>query len=61
VALLTLVTPVLALMLGNALNQEPLSVSVLTGTAAILLGLVLFQFGAYLGGLLRRRVPARPD
>lgn len=61
VALLTLVTPVLALMLGNSLNREPLSVSVLTGTAAILVGLVLFQFGPRVGGLLRRWVPARPE
>jgi drug/metabolite transporter (DMT)-like permease len=61
VALLTLVTPVLALMLGNALNQEPLSASVLTGTAAILLGLVLFEFGARVRGLLRRLAPARSE
>lgn len=61
VALLTLVTPVLALMLGNALNREPLSFSVLSGTTAILLGLVLFQFGPRVNGLLRRLAPARSE
>lgn len=45
VALITLVTPVSALLLGQALNNEVLSRSVIGGTAAILAGLLLFQWG----------------
>jgi drug/metabolite transporter (DMT)-like permease len=45
VALITLVTPVSALLLGRILNGEPLSMAVAWGTAAILSGLLLVQFG----------------
>ena len=44
-ALITLLTPVLALLLGQTLNGEVTSVSVWMGTAAILLGLALYQWG----------------
>jgi drug/metabolite transporter (DMT)-like permease len=45
VALITLITPVSALILGNRLNGEALTINVILGTTVILLGLVLFQFG----------------
>ena len=45
VALLTLVTPVCALALGNALNDEPLTVEVVAGSLLILSGLALFELG----------------
>jgi len=45
VALITLVTPVSALLLGHGLNSEPFSAPVGWGTAAILSGLLLVQFG----------------
>lgn len=45
VALITLVTPVSALLLGHFFNGEPLSTAVVWGTAAILSGLLLVQFG----------------
>jgi drug/metabolite transporter (DMT)-like permease len=45
VALITLVTPVTALLLGRVFNGEPLSAAVWTGTAAILSGLLLYLFG----------------
>ncbi|MDH3998674.1 MAG: DMT family transporter [Desulfuromonadales bacterium] len=45
VALITLITPVSSLLLGNWLNAEALSASVITGASIILSGLVLFQFG----------------
>ena len=45
VALITLVTPVSALLLGHFLNGEPLPTAVVWGTAAILSGLLLVQFG----------------
>lgn len=44
VALLTLITPVLALWLGNALNGEPLSWSVILGAIMILSGLFLYEW-----------------
>ena len=49
VALITLVTPVLALLLGRMLNDEPVQVEVYTGTAVILAGLLLFEYGERLG------------
>jgi len=44
-ALLTLVTPVTALLLGQALNNEQVTATVWTGTALILMGLVMHQWG----------------
>ena len=44
VALITLVTPVLALVLGSALNGEAITQEVIYGTGLILSGLVSFQF-----------------
>jgi drug/metabolite transporter (DMT)-like permease len=43
VALITLVTPVSALLLGHLLNQEPLGARIWLGTAAILTGLLCCQ------------------
>ncbi|MGD2083672.1 MAG: DMT family transporter [Chromatiales bacterium] len=43
VAVVTLVTPVSALMLGSLLNREPIGVRVWAGTALILAGLLSFQ------------------
>lgn len=45
VALITLITPVLALLLGALLNGEALILGISVGTGMILLGLMLFQFG----------------
>ena len=45
VALITLITPVMALLLGHALNDETVLPQVWLGTASILLGLGLHQFG----------------
>ena len=45
VALITLITPVLALMLGYLLNGEALQTEAMLGTAAILSGLLLFEYG----------------
>ncbi|HHC73904.1 MAG TPA: DMT family transporter [Thiothrix sp.] len=44
-ALITLITPVTALLLGHLLNQEVISVTVILGTLFILLGLTVFQWG----------------
>lgn len=45
-ALLTLITPVLALMLGHLLNAEEIHAVAILGSAMILLGLLLYQGGA---------------
>lgn len=45
VALITLITPVMALLLGHALNNEAVPLNVWLGTACILLGLSLHQWG----------------
>lgn len=50
-ALITMITPVFALLLGKTLNGEPLTLQLLLGTAAIVGGLGLHQWG---DGALRR-------
>lgn len=52
VALITLVTPVLALLLGHAANGEPLSIEVAEGTALILSALLLHELSGF-----RRKTP----
>jgi len=54
VALITLVTPVIALLLGHGLNGEPLQAEAWIGTAAILSGLLLFEYGTDMHGWLGR-------
>jgi drug/metabolite transporter (DMT)-like permease len=44
-ALVTLITPVTALVLGQVLNNERIDSAIWTGTAMILLGLTLHQWG----------------
>lgn len=44
-SLVTLVTPVLALFIGQALNGEVIAAQVWLGTFAILLGLASYQWG----------------
>jgi len=55
VALITLVTPVIALLLGKLLNNEPLQAAVWIGTAFILSGLLVFEYGQ---GAIDRLRPA---
>lgn len=55
VSLITLVTPVLALLLGSFLNGEVVSLRLWLGTALILFGLTVHQWDSLLS-LLR---PAR--
>lgn len=45
VALITLITPVCALTLGNVLNDEPIGPEVLTGTGFIVTGLLFYEYG----------------
>ena len=44
-ALITLITPVLALVLGHLLNGEALAMTTWWGTAGVLIGLALHQWG----------------
>lgn len=54
VALITLVTPVMSLMLGHFANQEPLTLRVVLGTALILGALLVHEFADR-----RRAMPLR--
>ena len=45
VALLTLVTPVLALLLGQFFNHEQITIWIASGTGLILFGMSMFQWG----------------
>jgi drug/metabolite transporter (DMT)-like permease len=53
VSLITLITPVAALVLGNYLNGEPVTLQVVLGAMMILTGLAAYEFGHL---LKRRRV-----
>ena len=55
--LITLITPVMALLLGSGLNNEHISADVWLGTVMILSGLVLFQWGPGLrkSGLMKAK------
>jgi drug/metabolite transporter (DMT)-like permease len=48
VALITLITPVVALILGSALNHEILTARIFYGTFFILSGLAIYEYGQYL-------------
>jgi drug/metabolite transporter (DMT)-like permease len=43
VSLITMITPVFAIMLGSGLNNEIITVNVIAGAAGIILGLALYQ------------------
>lgn len=45
-SLVTMITPGNALLLGNLLNKEPLTSDIIIGTAMVMSGLLLFQYGA---------------
>ncbi len=55
ISLITLITPVLALMLGNLFNGERITPSLGIGTALILLGLAAHQHDSLVPMLRRRR------
>jgi len=55
VSLIALVTPVIALLLGNIFNGEPIPPQIWGGTVAIVLGLVLYQYGPWLAARITRR------
>lgn len=59
VALITLVTPVLALLLGNLLNGEEIGLRVWLGAALITFGLALYQWGGVAAARLRSAIVAR--
>ncbi len=48
VALITLLTPITALWLGHVFNQENISVFIYLGTALVIMGLMLHQWGDFL-------------
>lgn len=48
VALITLMTPVLALLLGTVLNGETVGLRVWSGTGLIVAGLAYYEYGRYL-------------
>ncbi len=48
VSLIALMTPIMALCLGNVFNHEPLSVEIFLGTACIVGGLIIYEFGSTL-------------
>jgi len=54
VALITLMTPVVALLLGYTLNNEDLTGTIWLGTSLVLLGLMLHQWGGILSKYLCR-------
>jgi len=55
VALITLVTPVLALWIGHVLDNEEVGLNIYVGTALVLMGLTLHQWGDFLSKKLCRK------
>lgn len=55
-ALITLITPVTSLGLGHFLNSEPLTSQIIGGTALVITGLLIYEYGHGLGRLLNREV-----
>lgn len=53
-SLIALITPVIALLLGNLLNHEAVSSGIIIGAACILIGLLTYEFGQYLFPLRSR-------
>jgi drug/metabolite transporter (DMT)-like permease len=56
VAIITLITPVTALLLGAGLNDELISDKVWTGTGMIITGLAIYEYGKYLPHVRKWRV-----
>lgn len=54
VSMITLITPVTALLLGAFVNDEPLTISVLLDAFIVLMGLALFELNINIGRLFRR-------
>jgi len=48
VSMITLITPVAALLLGAFLNDEPLTVPILLGTTLVVFGLAMFEFEKFM-------------
>ncbi|PPK76608.1 drug/metabolite transporter (DMT)-like permease [Methylobacter tundripaludum] len=57
VALITLISPVMALLLGHAVNHEPLTMKVATGTLLILGALLMHEFFDRLLGSKPAKLP----
>jgi len=58
VALITFITPVSALIIGNWLNQEAFNLSIWLGTALILSGLAIHQYAKHLPWIKRDHITA---
>ena len=56
VALITLMTPVLALFIGHWLNHEQVTQVIISGTTLVIFGLMLHQWGDYLSRWVWRRL-----
>lgn len=54
VALIPLITPIMALILGHVLNDEIIGERALTGTALILSGLLFYELGGRVAAAIRR-------
>jgi drug/metabolite transporter (DMT)-like permease len=61
VALITLITPVTALLLGMGLNGERLTLNIAEGTALILFGLAMYEWGLVSKNGQRLRAARLPD
>jgi len=53
VALVTLITPVFAIVLGALLNNEVIGLSLVAGASCIVLGLMIYHWGDLLLGRIR--------
>lgn len=56
VALISLMTPVMSLILGHLVNQEPLNKQIMTGTAFILVALLMHEIFARMSSLKIQKI-----
>ena len=59
IALIPLITPVLALLIGYSINNEVLSMTVITGTLCIMSGLLVYEWGPLPVRILRKHLTRR--
>lgn len=60
VALITMITPVMAMTLGGLLNDEPISANLVFGALLVVIGLSCFQWSRKIASTLKKKDRSKP-